>query len=249
MANQRHLRNAPAREALIDIQFDTPISAEEIEQFASKIKSEFSQQTDLWEAVIGLNVEGTGTQANSTHSMIGKRFDSNKAPHVLQCRNNGFTFSRLSPYGNWDELRNEAKRLWEVFHSVTRLGSVTRIAVRYINEINLPLPVTNFSDYLVCPPKVPEALPQALGGFLQRLVIPNEENNTISVITQALEGYQTIQSEMSTATVILDIDVFRVVSISCSSFDEIWSALDILRDQKNMVFFEYLTEKTLEMYE
>jgi len=248
MAEPRHLSRAPAREALIDIQFEPSVERLAIEDFCKQLTTEFPKQSDLWEAFVGFSLDGKQLPPNATHTVIGKRLDSNEVPHVLQCRTTGFTFSRLSPYGEWQDLRNEAHRLWTIFHAVVRPQTVKRIAVRYINEIKLPLPMDDFGDYLVCPPNVPESLPQTVSGFLHRVISPDDSNNCVAAITQAVEGAPVSQNGQMFVNLILDIDVFRTVTLDCGNFGEIWGVLDVLRDQKNKVFFGYLTEKTVEMF-
>lgn len=248
MAAQRHLSRAPAREALIDIQFEPHVPLEAIERFAAIAEPEFKQNLDLWEAFVGFNANGNQPEASTRHTVIGKRLDSDQPPHVLQCRAGGFTFSRLSPYGEWKDLRNEAHRWWKVFYSEVQPHTVTRIAVRYINEIKLPLPMRDFSEYLTCPPRVPETLPQGISGFLHRVIVPDDFNNCVSIVTQAFEGQPSMAGDGASITILLDVDVFRTVRLQSDRIEEIWTGLDALREQKNRMFFEHLTEKTVEMF-
>ena len=150
-APRAHLARAPAREALIDIQFEPRLPIEAVQAFAKLAEPEFRRNLDLWESVIGFGTAGGAPGASATNTPIGKRLDSKDPPHVLQCRVNGFTFSRLSPYGRWEDLRFEAHRWWTSFRSAVHPGMVTRIAVRYINEIKLPLPIGDFSEFLTSP--------------------------------------------------------------------------------------------------
>lgn len=249
MAKVRHLRNAPVREALIDIQFEPRVEVEAINRFAEGLISEFPGQHDMWEALVGFNVEGAQASANTSHAVIGKRMDTKVDPHILQCRTSGFTFSRLAPYIEWECLRDDAKRLWGAFASEVGPQTVKRVAVRYINEIKIPLPIKDFGDYLVCPPKVPEPLPQGISGFLQRVVIPDEESRCISVVNQLFEGPSLLSNGQQAISVVLDIDVFRQTDIESLKVDEIFVMLDALREQKNRMFFEHLTEAAVEMFE
>ncbi|MBI5753276.1 MAG: TIGR04255 family protein [Hydrogenophilales bacterium] len=249
MARVRHLKNAPVKEALIDIQFEPGVEVADINRFASSLTNEFPKQHDMWEALVGFNVDGADASANTTPLVIGKRFDTGADPHVLQCRTSGFTFSRLAPYIEWECLRKDAKRLWSVFVSMVGQQTVKRVAVRYINEINLPLPIKDFGDYLVCPPRVPESLSQGISGFLQRVVIPDEKNRCISIVNQLFEGASVMSSGQQAISVVLDIDVFRQTEIDSSKVDEIFVILDALRDQKNKMFFEHLTEPAVERFE
>lgn len=249
MARHRHLGKAPAKEALIDIQFEPSVSLSAIDGFVSSIQDTFGNKSDLWTTTIGLSAHEGGQGAHYTQNAIGRRLESLKEPYVLQCRVSGFTLSRLSPYGEWNDLRTQARRLWEVFHGQVGEIVVTRIAVRYINELKLPLPMSDFSEYLTCPPKIPDALPQAISGFLTRVIIPDESTQCVSVVTQVMDGPPFEGATGASITVILDIDVFRTTRLASSQMAELWTGLDVLRDQKNKIFFEHLTEKAVEIYE
>jgi uncharacterized protein (TIGR04255 family) len=245
VAAQRLLTNAPVKEALVDIRFEPALSLETIDQFVEVSKAQFPKKTDIWEALVGFHVGG---EASAKSSAVGRRLDSPDVPYVMQCRVGGFTFSRLSPYVTWTEFRAEARNWWQSFQRVAEPRVVTRVAVRYLNAIPLPLPMADFGDYFTCPPQIPRGLPQALSGFLQRVVIPDRETLSTAIVTQALEDQPVPAREASSVTVLLDIDVFRETQIPGSGTDEIFASLDVLRDQKNRMFFEHLTEKTVEMF-
>ena len=249
MARHRQLAHAPVREALIDIQFEAPVPLELIDRFVASLGGAYAKKSDIWEALFGLNGGDGTTFGTRSSSAVGRRLEAAEGrPYVLQCRNSGFTVSRLSPYGQWSELRAEARRLFELFVQQVGVPVVSRIAVRYINEITLPLPIANFSEYLSCPPKVPDALPQGITGFLTRLIIPDLDRDCVSVVTQALEAPPNEGPSGASITVLLDIDVFRSTRVPASA-DDVWQTLDVLRDQKNRMFFEHLTERTVEKYE
>lgn len=250
MAVQReHLTRAPAREAVIDIHFEPQVPLAAIDDFIASAQPQFKRKLDVWEAIFGFQMGAPDSGVErSRQAAVGRRLDSDDPPHVLQCRVSGFTFSRLSPYGRWQELRSEAIRWWEAFDSSVQPQTVTRIAVRYINEINLPLPIKDFSDYLTCAPRVPDALSQGVSAFLQRVVIPDEANKCVSIVTQAMEDQSAIGEQRTSITVLLDIDVFRPTHIDREARADIWSGLDTLREQKNRMFFEHLTERAVEMF-
>jgi uncharacterized protein (TIGR04255 family) len=221
---------------------------EAIERFAGSIGPSYGKKQALWEAVFGLNKVGISPEASASNTAVGLRLESTDGPFVLQCRESGFTLSRLLPYGRWEDLQGEAQRLWTLMQEQVGALMVSRIAVRYINEIKIPLPLLDFGNYLTCPPKVPDVLPQAINGFLTRVIIPDEAANCVSIVTQALEGPATEGTAGAFITVLLDIDVFRNVQID-SRDEAIWTGLGVLRDQKNRMFFEHVTEATVELYQ
>lgn len=247
MAAKRHLTRAPIREALIDIQVSPPVAIEALTGLKEKLTHKFPETKNIWQASVGVEISPDGDGATTTEkSLIGFRFEAPEVPHVLQCRTNGFTFSRLPPYETWEPMRDEARILWNLFATETHPITVTRLAVRYINALRIPLPLDSFATYLAVPPEPPAALPQTLAGFLQRFVIARPNDNCIAIVTQALEESNP-QVTPDGITVFLDIDVFKALELPPDS-PEIWDTLQVLRDFKNDVFFEYLTEPSLELY-
>src|SRR3990167_2835290 len=169
MAARRHLKNAPIREALIDIQFEPHVSLDTLGVFSEAIKSKFDRQTNIWQQSFGVEFAQDGdSKACCEQVVIGSRLDSDIRGHVVQARVNGFTFSKLAPYTDWDEIKVAARELWQEFVKIAQPVTVTRVAVRYINAIQIPLPIADFSDYFTEAPQIPAALPQGLTAFLQR---------------------------------------------------------------------------------
>jgi uncharacterized protein (TIGR04255 family) len=246
-AAPRHLTNAPIREAVIDIQVTPPVSLDVLKVITTRLTDKAHKQDELWQASIGVQIgeDGQGS-ANTDRTPVGYRFTFSGQPYVLQCHVKGFTFSHLPPYGSWEGMSAIAKELWEVYLDVAKPTAVSRIAVRYINSLPIPLPISDFAEYLCVPPEVPEGLPQSLSSFLQRFVMVDGVTETVAVVTQVLENQQ---SHSSKATILLDIDAFRTFSALSASTNEIWKILEELRNFKNQVFFKYLTEKTIRMFE
>jgi len=76
-----------------------------------------------------------------------------------------------------------------------------------------------------------------------RLQIPFDSPPAIAIVTQALQP-----NADEKAPYIFDIDVFRGAQ-SQSNSDDIWNSLHELRQVKNRVFFESLTELCIGMFE
>ena len=122
--------------------------------------------------------------------------------------------------------------------------AITRVALRYINNLNIPMPVIDFADYLAAPPVLPEGLPQGVNSFLIRLNVHVPELEANAIITQALEP---MPVEMSKLPVILDIDVIKERTAGIEE-REAWNLLEKMRNFKNQIFFGFITEKLKEIY-
>ena len=151
----------------------------------------------------------------------------------------GFTFSRLRPYESWEELRNEARRLWQLYERIARPDVITRCAVRFINRFDLTPPIEDLCKWFYTYPKIPGSMPPKLDGLFFRLVFPFPQDRVRAILTLAIEQGE----DESSLPVILDIDVFRSEEVSCSAAD-LWERFERLRDIKNQIFFASITPLT-----
>ena len=244
MARQRHLSKAPIREAVIDIRVTPAVTFESIEGLRAQLKERFPNAQNMSRRMFGFEFGESEFKTSSVDKgPLGVRLTSEDGKHIVQLRVDGFTFSRLPQYLAWEQMRAEAVAVWKYYLESTRPEKVTRTAVRYINVMNLPLPITDFKEYMTAPPEVPAALPQAVASFLSRVVIVDTASGTAAIVTQALET-----ALGDKAPVVLDIDAFKEFEVAGDS-DSVWGTLEILRDFKNRIFFESITEKTAELFE
>jgi uncharacterized protein (TIGR04255 family) len=162
---------------------------------------------------------------------------------VAQFRVDGFTFSKLEPYTTWEEVFAEALRLWAIYRRLAEPAQVSRLAVRYINRLQLT-GMTDIGQYLEAPPALPAPMPQRLREFLTRVYVVDDRTDASAVIVQALEPPE----GPNMASVLLDIDAFCQVSLPPDdpSLPEIFEQL---RSLKNDIFYASITETTAEKYQ
>jgi uncharacterized protein (TIGR04255 family) len=186
---------------------------------------------------------GTSHEQRTVATPVGYRISSEDEKRVIQATSNGFTFSWLKPYETWEALHDEAQRLWTIYEELVQPELITRVATRYINQIDLPRQQGNFDDYFTVSPQIPSSLPQSIYGFFSRIIISDEQKELYSTVIQSFEpaGMPNIIS------VILDIDAYKAYEFAQSS--DAWSTLNRLRRFKNRIFFESLTETTVRMHE
>lgn len=241
MATQRHLANAPLREALIDIQHTTKLPINFAERLASLSIPGLQRKQQLRAGKFEIRI-GNPTEAfTKEDELIGWRFDSVDGSQVAQVRRNGISFSVLHHYKDWPEIKNSTRHVWDLYlKEVETPVTVNRVAARYINVLELP-PNAEINEYLTAGPKAPPDVPQRLENFLQRVIVPYP-NDTRAIIIQALESGGDAGTK-----VILDIDVFTQRVVHEQSMD-LWTLADTLRGIKNTIFFSSVTEQALERY-
>lgn len=245
MPRQGHYPKAPITEALIDIQVELPEGTKVADLQKVHVGLEAAYPTKknriLGEIQAQVGDEGTTAAARSKH--LGYVFTSADATQVFQARLDGFTMSRLAPYKHWEPFRDEAKRLWNVYRSVARPVKVTRLAVRYINRLDLPLPVGDLKDYLRTVPEVSPDLPQNLAGYFMQLRIPLDDIGALLVLNQAIID----PAKPGVVSVVLDNDIFRVDDFGMDE-GAIWGFLEELRKRKNAVFEASIEDKARELF-
>jgi uncharacterized protein (TIGR04255 family) len=246
MARRReHLRNAPIVEAVIDFRVlpRDGVFADRFATLHTAVGTQYSQAVQMRsvEARFVLNQEDPPTSSAAT-AAVGWQYRADTM--VVQFRVDGFTFSKLERYTTWSDVFSEALRLWAIYVRVAEPAEVVRIAVRYINRLQVPVPA-EIRDYLEAPPELPSPISQQLRQFLCRLVIDDATRNSSAVIVQATEpliGPQAI-------SVLLDIDAFKESLAVAPEDPRLPDMFQQLRDLKNEIFFASITERTAEMYE
>jgi uncharacterized protein (TIGR04255 family) len=228
------LTRPPLREALADIRLREELPASVLPKF--EVPKGFAVGKPIKQSQFQLQVEPAKSAATVlTEEILGFRYEREDGSDVVQLRKNGLTYSSLKNYPGWEVLREEARDAWQGFLAVSGPVSVNRLAVRYINAINIPWGA-DYDDYLTTGPRVPELVPPIVASFLQRVVVPFEQDNAAAIITQTLE---------QPSAAVLDIDVFSECSLQGESAD-IWSRLEQLRNIANRIFFSSLTRKVIE---
>lgn len=242
MNNWPSLSKAPIVEGLIDIRVERSAGATiaALKAACDELAAEFPSKIELrhWAGQISLAPQELPSISTAVDEPNGFLLRSTDEKWVVQFRLDGFTVSRLQPYGTWDELKGKASALWAKYTEAVKPTKVVRIATRFINRVQLPLgesfEKTFLTNFVIGP-----SLPQSVAGYLLRVVIPFEDQNAIAIVTQSLEGNST--------DCILDLDAFSEQPQGIAE-NEMWEKLDCLREVKNRLFFGSFTEAALERF-
>jgi uncharacterized protein (TIGR04255 family) len=243
----RHYPNAPITEALVDIRvnYAQGTTLEKLKKFGAEVRSQYPHENTRDVVQGKIDLSGPNPQSQSSRATVGYIFHSADRRQAVQVRMDGFTFSRFAPYQSWDHLIDETKRLWGVFVTELEPTTVLRVAVRYINQINLPLGSgqLSFENYFSTLPRIDTDQDVPLEQFFLRLVMPQNDLHAQLILTEAL-----LPQQGASLGVILDIDLFREnLELSVRS-GEIWDILDKFRERKNKYFELSITDAARELF-
>jgi len=240
----KHLPNAPITEALLDIQVELPpdITIESLRDVHDRIREQYPTRRERidFQARFDPGARSVSMEAVRNTGFFCRSADERQ---VMQARIDGFAFSRLPPYDRWEGLRDEAKKLWQVYSEVAQPLRITRLALRYINRLELPQRA-RLEDYVTTFPKLSEAYPQDVSGLFMRVVTDRGLDRVI--ISEALEEQSADQHRMP---LILDIDAFRTVDMPIQAEANAWTVLEELRVLKNDVFFGSITARAEALFQ
>ncbi len=242
----------PVSEALIDIRID-PVPSEflrPLENLYDRLAKDYPDKKTRYQHTGGIKVdEGKVVSTSAAGGPIGYWFQSEDARRLIQVRLDGFTFNRLKPDPNerwpgWPIMREEAKSTWELYAQTLSLREITRLAIRYINQIVIPQPGVELNDYFTTSPQIPPGLPfQHIGHFFTRTEIPIPDLKVTAIVIQAPAREKFPDSVALT----LDIDVFKNERFPANT-SILWENLDRLRDLKNMIFEACLHQRAKELF-
>jgi uncharacterized protein (TIGR04255 family) len=236
----------PIKEAIFDIRIDkiSKSSLEDLEKVHSLISKEYPNKKKQINLIGKIEFKEGAQVSNETGSEVRGFIFSNSSESVqVQYRLDGFTFNMLKPYSEWSKFSMEALRLWKIYSDNFIPNEVVRIALRYINRIEIPLPMGEFQDYISNMPPIPLCLPQTFHNFFMQVNVPCDNAGTGIIITETIE-----QAGKDKLPFILDIDAYKFM-LKSKNIGYLKSEFNKLRDLKNKTFENCITEKSRKLFE
>jgi len=240
-----HLNNAPITEALLDIRL-TPsndIDLDALSRIGEQEEDTYPTKKNQFEYRGKIELKDKVTQTEvDTPKLMGYQFHAADSLSLFQTRLNGFTFNKLSPYESWETFRAEASRLWEIYKKNTNPISVDRIALRYINKIQLPSKFV-LENYFNTYPLISKEITESnYENIFMQLTITDESIAASANISQAIEKLP----GDSKVLYVFDIDVFKQADFANQ---DIWTIFEELHGYKNHIFYKSITPLTQKLFE
>ncbi|MFQ3597438.1 MAG: TIGR04255 family protein [Chloroherpetonaceae bacterium] len=238
------LNHPPIVEAIIDIRVSpvVVISEEKIQKIMGDLSSRYQSITPLPMRNVSLTVERTRVKRLETiRGYVVQTMDGfNKG----QFRTDGFTFNRLPPYTRWEEIKAEAQMLWRAYKDAFTPKQLSRIAVRFINQMRFDGDVESVNQYLTILPSIPENLEATKKSVAIQATIENVDEQIAATIIQTI----THDDNIGRTTVILDIDAYSLRKFTINNDAMIWEYFEKLRNLKNDIFYKSVTEKAINYF-
>ena len=214
------LKKSPIAEALCELRFtsegqwDFTIPGLIYEQ----VKNKFP----IKEQQIGIEMQFRPTEKGFEHKIEQAsprtQFFRRDRKALLQVAPDLFVINHLKPYPSWGKFKHLILNNFQLYRTVAEPKGFKRIALRYINKINIDNNSINLEDYFTFYPSTPSELPQDIVGFISRVEISYCDDRDRLLITLA----STKPEKPNIVSIILDMDYImnKPETVSMNSFDE-----------------------------
>ena len=233
---------APIVEALIDLAANAELG--ELRALATDLAGGAYDIVDqiAWDVAFKLDHSGASAiQGGATPR--GFMLRSRDGTRAVQLRRDGFTMSHLRPYQSWTTLLDDARAIWPRFVTCGRVTTLHRIAVRFINRLELPAGPP-LEHWLALHPQTPPALQQEPAQFAMQTVHIHPDSRAVGVVNLIQEFREPDQPRV----LLFDIDCyFHQLSMSAGE-STVWNKLTSLREFKNDIFFGSITPNTEDLF-
>lgn len=242
MNNWKPFNNPPIQEAIFTLNFSEEIILGQLEKIESVefLNKHFSKnKRKIYKATAKFKeTDGDFQIINSPKTSNGFRFDSNEA--TLMIKSNQLSYHILRSYTTWENVINELEEIVKAIKDTLDF-SCESIGVRFINKIDFLSTSVKLTDFFRFHLILPPELSQSFDNFFLTVSLSKEEMQ--ATIIQTVDNQGIIGNGFG---IILDIDVVKPIHKKMSLLD-IKDDFQPLREYKNEIFFNIITENTKQL--
>lgn len=238
MASFIKLKNTPIKEIIFTISFIETITEEKLGEFKDSIVT----STKFTDTNKGFNthvVATKGVEPTANISFDGYILRCAESSKVIQARRGSFAFHKVKEYESFDNLTTEFKKYWNSFVKCCGSLTVHNISVRYLNFIVKNIDETSNSLVTI---KTTYPFAGKMEDVFTQCRFNYEKKPDIKANVIVADG-----KEQNNDGVILDIILSKKLQNEQDDI-KIFGKLNDMRDVKNDIFFQSITEETIKKY-
>ena len=246
-----NLNNPPVLLAIFQIRYHStnkfPITEYHKLESVSQIRKEYPKRNDNYNSDI-LGIEGTPVVGVSTLKAKANTqincttyFTEDQKRKFILCEDS-LTYTDENPYIGWNHFKENILKSLNFISEKFNEIQIDRISIRFVNKFNIP-DINNLSEYFnVTLSTVRDVnLQYQITKYSFKYLNQIPDTDIHAIINQAVE----VNGD-NTGFYMLDIDVLSSVNLFCD-LGIIATEIEKLRDIKNNIFFENITEKAIEL--
>ena len=244
------LKNAPIVEAVLDLDCDLPPSLD-FAALQNAVKDAYNDRYPTFRPVFFQEAKiESKSDAPAEMSVLRQGlqafqcFDKTEK-QLVQVRAQGYSFNRLTPYTRMDDYLPEIERTWSLFLKLVCPVQLRVVRLRYINRILLPL--TNgkveLEQYLKMNLRPADDNLMMTGFLNQYAAVEKETGHEVNVVVTSQPP------DNDRLPIIFDNCVACAAKVQPQDWTWILAKIQSLRDLKNRVFENTLSETCLKLFQ
>ncbi len=155
---------------------------------------------------------------------------------------NVLSISVLRPYDGWEKFRPRVEAAWNALVAVAGPKTATRIGIRYINKIVVPVMEIELGKYLRFGLTVPNGIDGHLEGFLDRAEFVHGDG------VKVLLNHQSVQDAAGKSGFLIDIDVIAE-NLAGDTIQAVMAKVDDLHAREGKVFESLITDDSRRLFD
>jgi len=246
----RPYKKPPITEAVIEVRFGQPIELAQRSRFMADFALLYPHEQSIRSLEVAVHVPAAANeqpveQTAQISPQVGHRRSSTDLTEILLLWPTNFVVSQLAPYPGWESFFARFTRDWTRWKRVAGYRTITRIGVRFINRIDIPISggIVEEAEYLTVFPKLPDTF-GPLTGYGVQVQMPVRDIECNLIINSSAVPSPLLQH----GSLMLDIDIAKDTNVPQSD-DEIYILLNRVRIKKNEIFEACVTDKARELFQ
>jgi uncharacterized protein (TIGR04255 family) len=209
------------------------------------VRSEYAFEEP--ESAVTLQLDAATQQTKIETEWSGVKLSSSDRTDIALFRTHSFGCSRLAPYLGWEKFQPRAVRDWDILRKTVGPIELSRIGVRYINRIDVPVTpgtLIRVNDYLNVWPGSPDDLGEFPTGYTMQILRPLGIDDCGLVLNSGIVPSPLI----GFASFLLDLDVYREKDLPRRD-DKLWALIEQIRHHKNRIFESCVTDQARALFD
>ena len=240
-------KHPPITEAVIGISFSSPVNHADINSVNKKFHKYYPhhQTVSNFNVAVGLTNDQINKPTADVNKEDGHRLSTADMTQLLLLWPSSFTLSQLAPYLGWDHFFERFVRDWGLWKKTIGFQIISRIGVRYINRIDIPItaPVIEYEGFLNVYPKLPDSL-NPIHAYAVQAVLELKDIDCLLRINSAAVP----SPILGHSSFVIDLDISKEINPPQSDND-IYDLLNKIRVQKNAVFEACVSSRARELFQ
>ncbi len=244
----------PITEAVIEFRFDPVMSPDALAKFMRDVQGQYPTAEPSYEVTVELKVPASGAEPVATpkKKLAGYKITGRDDTDLILLAADRLATVRLAPYCGWEQFLETTNNNYAALKKRSGYRKIVRMATRYVNRIDIPICESNSvgtsksintTEYLLLEPQIPNIIPK-VSSFASQFVgfVPEIDGKVL--VNAAIVSSPLIDH----ISLLLDIDLFKDENLPQKD-SEMWDLLTVFRNQKNILFEAFVTDKARELFD